>query len=201
MHAATLSALNDYYTDVFGIDEVSLWQKATVRTHSGRLQGYEGYYVAWRSDGVHVSVPSSGGSEVIRLLSAETVDTLQNRDFWREFAADRELQVVGPSTHAYLDHDPGGVGGVVLLQDDDLRSLRDAVDESDWAESGWNDQPPHIFGLYEDGLLVAAANLNLFHHQPRDIGVINGSGCRLPAHLARTRWDVWISRNPRGRPA
>ena len=78
MHAATLSALNDYYTDVFGIDEVSLWQGATVRTHSGRLQGYEGYYVAWRSDGVHVSVPSSGGSEVIGFLSAETVDTSES---------------------------------------------------------------------------------------------------------------------------
>ncbi len=77
MHAATLSALNDYYTDLFGIDEASLWQGSTVRTHSGRLQGYEGYYVAWRSDGVHVSMPPSGGSEVTRSLSTETVDTLQ----------------------------------------------------------------------------------------------------------------------------
>ncbi len=149
-----------------------------MRTHSGRLQGYEGYYVAWRSDGGHLSMPPSGGSEITRSLSAETVDTLKNRDFWREFAVDRGLQVIGPSTHAYLDRDPGPVRGVTPLQNDDLRSLRETVDESDWAESGWNDQPPHIFGLYEDGLLVAAANQNLFHHQPRDIGVIVARGAR-----------------------
>jgi hypothetical protein len=158
VHAATLSALNDYYTDLFGIDEASLWQRATVRTHSRRLQGYEGYYVAWRSDGVHVSTPPSGGSEVTRSLSTETVDTLQNRGFWREFAVERGLQVIGPSTHAYLDRAPGPVGGVTLPQDEGLQLLREAVDESDWAESGWNDQPPHIFGLYEDGLVVAASS-------------------------------------------
>jgi GNAT superfamily N-acetyltransferase len=176
--AATLSALNDYYTDLFGIDRASLWHGVTVRRHTGRLQGFEGYYVAWRSGGVHVSMPLSGGFQVTGALSTAVVDTLQNPDFWREFAATRGLQVIGPSTHAYLDRDPGPLDGVTLPQDDDLRSLREAVDESDWAESGWNDQPPHIFGLYEEGLLVAAANLNLFHHQPRDIGVVVARGAR-----------------------
>lgn len=128
MHAATLSALDDYYANMFGIDEASLWQGVTVRTHSGRLQGYEGYYVAWRSDGVHVSMPSSGDSAVTRSLSTETVDTMQNPDFWQTFAVDRGLQVIGPSTHAYLDRDPGEVGGVKRPRDDDLRSLREAVD-------------------------------------------------------------------------
>jgi hypothetical protein len=62
MHAATVSALGDYYTDLFGIDHATLWQGVTVRTHTGRLQDYEGYYVAWRGDGAHVSMPPSGGS-------------------------------------------------------------------------------------------------------------------------------------------
>lgn len=33
-------------------------------------------------------------------------------------------------------------------------------------------------GLYEDDLLVAAANLNPFHQQPRDIGVLVAPGMR-----------------------
>jgi hypothetical protein len=172
MHAATVSALGDYYTDLFGIDHATLWQGVTVRTHTGRLQDYEGYYVAWRGDGAHVSMPPSGGSEVARDLSTATVETLQNPDFWREFAASRGLQVIGPSTHAYLGRDPGPIDGVTIPQEHDLRSLREAVDEADWVESGWNDHPPHIFGLYDEELLVAAANLNPFHQRPRDIGVV-----------------------------
>jgi GNAT superfamily N-acetyltransferase len=178
MHAATVSALSDYYTDLFGIDHAALWQGITVRSHTGRLHDYEGYYVAWRGDGVHVSMPPSGGSEVTRDLSTATVETLQKPDFWREFAASRGLQVIGPSTHAYLDRDPGPIDGVTIPHDHDLRSLREAVDEADWVESGWNDQPPHIFGLYEEDVLVAAANLNPFHQHPRDIGVVVARGMR-----------------------
>jgi hypothetical protein len=184
MHAETLSVLDDYYSNLFGIDRASLWHGTTLRTHTGRLQGYEGYYVAWRGDGVHVSVPPSdaGGSTGMDELSVPAVQTLQNLDFWGAFATTRGLRVVGPSTHAYLDRDPGPVEGVTRLQDDDLRSLREAVDEADWVESGWNDQPPHAFGLRENGSLVAAANLNLFQHQPRDIGVVVPRRARGQGH-------------------
>lgn len=86
--------------------------------------------------------------------------------FWEEFAARRSLRVVGPSTHCYLDVDPGPVEGVVRVDAGGLRSLLNRVDEADLAESGWNDDPAHTFGLYEDGVLVAASNLNVFHRQP-----------------------------------
>jgi hypothetical protein len=178
MQAATLSALDDYYAHLFGIDHAALWRGVTVRVHTQRLKGYEGYYVAWRDDGVHVSIPPTGGRRVTRTLSTATVESLENPDFWREFAADRGLQVIGPSTHAYLDQDPGPVDGVTGLHEDDLPSLRRAVDEADWGESGWNDRPLHIFGLHENDSLVAAANLNGFHQQPRDIGVIVAQGSR-----------------------
>lgn len=178
MHAATVSALDDYYADLFGVDNASLWQGVTARSHTGRLQNYEGYHVAWRDHGLHVSMPSTGESDVAHSFSTASLDTLQSPDFWREFAAIRGLRVIGPSTHAYLDRDPGPIDGVTQPSDDDLRSLREGVDEADWIESGWNDEPPHMFGLYEDGMLVAAANLNRFHHQPRDIGVIVARGAR-----------------------
>lgn len=178
MQAATVSALSDYYADLFGIDHEALWQGVTVRAHTGRLQDYEGYYVAWRGDGVHVSMPPASDAQVTRDLSTAAVETLQQSDFWREFAANRGMQLIGPSTHAYSDRDPGSMDGVTIPRDEDLRSLRRTVDEADWAESGWNDEPPHIFGLYDDDRLVAAANLNPFHQHPRDIGVIVEPGMR-----------------------
>lgn len=179
MHLATVSALSDYYADVFGIDRAALWHSVTVRTHSGRLHGYEGYYVAWKDDGVHVSMPPSDGAEGSNDLLSEDVEALQSEDFWRDFARRRGLQVIGPSTHAYLDHDPGPADdGVAIPSKHDLRSLREAVNIFDWMESGWNDEPSHVFGLYEQGVLVAAANLNLFHQRPRDIGVVVASDMR-----------------------
>ena len=178
MHSTTLSVLDDYYAHLLSADHAELWGAVTVRPHGERLGSYEGYYVAWRGDGVHVSMPPSGGQGTRDTLFKEPLAILQNPGFWRDFAANRGLQVIGPSTHAYLDEDPGPVDGVTRLREDDLASLRRAVDAADWAESGWNDRPPHLFGVYENDMLVAAANLNLFHHQPRDIGVVVAPSAR-----------------------
>ena len=178
MYAATVSALSDYYTELFGIEDAALWQRVTVRNHTGRLRLYEGYYVAWRGDGAHVSTPLSGTAQVTRDLSTATVETLQTPSFWREFAATRGLQVIGPSSHAYTDRDPGPSLDVTIPPARDLLALREVVAEADWVDSGWPDQPPHVFGLYEEDRLVAAANLNSFHHHPRDIGVVVASDMR-----------------------
>lgn len=178
MQAATISALDDYYAQLFGIDRTVLWSGVTVGTHIGRLDGYEGYYVAWRGDGIHVSVPTSADGGTIQVLSSAAIEALQSLAYWRAFATTHGLRLIGPSTHSYLDRDPGPVDVIARLQEDDLQSLRPEVDEADWTESGWNDEPPHIFGLRERGAVVAAANLNPFHDQPRDVGVIVARGSR-----------------------
>jgi hypothetical protein len=175
---STESVLGDYYAALFGIDRRDLWRGVTARTHSERLAGYEGYYVASRPGGVHVSAPVSAEREVLHALDSAPVDVVQSPAFWEQFAARRSLRLIGPSTHSYLDVDPGPVEGVVRVNDGDLRSLLGSVDEAELAESGWNDEPTHAFGLYEDGVLVAASNLNAFHLQPRDVGVIVMPECR-----------------------
>ena len=185
MREPTLSALRTYYAHLFGIDSQDLWRGVTVRTHGERLDGYEGYYVASRGDGVHVSVPTSADPEVMHELASFPVDALQTPAFWEQFAAQRSLRVIGPSTHSYLDVDPGLVDEVVPVNDGDLESLLRQVDEAVSAESGWDDDPPYTFGLREDGLLVAASNLNVFHHRPRDIGVIVAPACRGRGHSIR----------------
>lgn len=177
MKGTTLSSLNDYYSHLFNVEPTALWRRVTVGPHGENLKDYEGYYVVWRADAVHVSTPQPGVS-MGHTLSTTTVKTMQNPAFWQEFAWSQGLQVFGPATHAYLDDDPGPVDGVTRLSEADLASFPQLTDEADWAESGWNDRPPHMFGLYEHDSLVAAANLNPFHGEPRDVGVIVASGSR-----------------------
>lgn len=172
MDPSTLVGLRDYYADLFGIEPTAVWQGVTVQEHVGRLRGYEGFYVAWKGDGVHVSTPSGCSPDALSALRAEPAATLQNPTYWREFAATRGLRVVGPSTHAYLDRDPGAVDGVDTASDAELQLLRETVPAADWNESGWDDDPPHRFAVRQGDQVVAAANLNLFHGQPRDIGVL-----------------------------
>ncbi len=172
MLASTLTALRDYYAHLFGIDSRDLWGGVTTRPHSDQLDGYEGYYVASRDSGVHVSVPPSAGPEVMDELVSVPLNELQTQVFWEQFAARKSLRVIGPGTHSYLDVAPGPVEGVVRVNDSGLRALLECVDEADLVESGWNDSPPYTFGLHEDGVLVAASNLNMFHQQPRDVGVL-----------------------------
>lgn len=169
---ASLASLNDYYTALFSLDRGELWQAVTARPHGKRLQGYEGYYVAWRANGCHVSLPRSAVPQVRQALEAEPVEEVQAVAFWEAFAAARGLQLIGPSRHGFLDVDPGPVDDVVRVNETQLASLRELVDAADWTESGWTDQPAHTFGIIEDGVLVAASNLNSFHDQPRDVGVI-----------------------------
>jgi len=191
MREPTLSALADYYAYLFGIDRRDLWGGVTARTHGEQLDGYEGDYVAYRGTGVHVSAPASAGPEVRDELAAAPLSEVQSLAFWERFAARRSLRVIGPSTHSYLDVDPGPAEGVTRVNSGGLLSLLERVEEADLAESGWNDEPPHTFGLYEDGVLVAASNLNVFHQQPRDVGVIvapeqrgRGLSVRVGRHAA-----------------
>ncbi len=136
MREPTLSALTDYYAHLFGIDPRDLWRGVTARTHGEQLDGYEGYYVATRSTGIHVSTPASAGPEVRDELAAAPFSEVQSLAFWERFAARRSLRVIGPSTHSYLDVDPGPTEGVARVNSGGLLSLLERVEEAEVAESG-----------------------------------------------------------------
>jgi len=105
-----------------------LWHAVTARPHDKRLPNYEGYYVAWRANGCHVSLPRSAVPEVRQALEAEPVKPSRAVAFWKTFAAALGLQLIGPSTHGYLDVDPGPVDDVVCVNETQLASLREPVD-------------------------------------------------------------------------
>ncbi len=195
MRAATVSVLDEYYADLLGTQPGRLWRELTVCTHRGRLTAYPGYYVVWRGAGVHVSAPEEADPSTVRWLRDQAAGQLQDPAWWRDFAARLGLELIGPSTHAYLDEDPGRADGVEAVDETDLQVLRGLVDEADWGESGWNDRPARAFGLRVDGVLVAASNLNLLHHEPRDIGVVvaeewRGRGLSVPVGRHAASWAV-----------
>lgn len=187
-----MAALSEYYCTLLAVPEPSLWNVVTVRTHTGRLDGYEGCYIVWRGDGVHVSVPPSIEEPAAHELAAMPATTLREVSFWEEFARARGLAVIGPSIHAYLDDDPGPVADVETIGAEHLTAFLRGTAEADRTESGWeDDDPPAVFGLRLDGELVAASNLNVFHGSPRDVGVLvaadfrgRGLGAMVGQHAA-----------------
>ncbi|MBJ7529037.1 MAG: hypothetical protein JHD04_05880, partial [Nocardioides sp.] len=98
MHPATAAAVDRSYARVFGVDEEDLWCDLTVRTHR-RLGDYPGWYVAWRGDGVHVSSPADAPAVDAGMLAGCEIPELQDVAFWRRFADERGLRLVGPATH------------------------------------------------------------------------------------------------------
>jgi GNAT superfamily N-acetyltransferase len=139
MHEDTRREVETFWRDLFGIAENALWREVTVRHPHGLLGGYEGWFVAWREDGVHVSAPSTAEAADVASLNVANADELQNPGYWQAFAAQRSLRVVGPATHHYLDEDPGVPDldiGVEQVDPGRLILLRDRVSVEDWEESG-----------------------------------------------------------------
>jgi len=180
--------LHQWWADRFGVERSAVWASVSARPH-GMLGDYPGFFVAWRDDGVHVSLPAGVDPGVERDLAGHAVADLQQADFWRDFAAARGIEVFGPSTHLYLDVDPGGRAEVGRPTEDDLASLHARVGDDDWHEAGFADAPvARTFGLHAEGVLVAASNLNLFDGLPRDVGVLvapEARGRGLAAVVAR----------------
>lgn len=177
MLPSTRSFLEGWYSRRFGIDPEDVWCDLTVRSHTV-LGDYPGLYVAWRADGVHVSAPVDFPASDAGALARHEIADLQDAAFWAGFAAERGLRVIGPATHSYLDVDPGPAPTVAQVDLAALVALRVTVAAEEWDESGFADSPSRVFGLHEDGVLVAAANLNDVDGLPRDIGVLVAPAAR-----------------------
>ena len=197
MRQQTRQLVDESWTDLFGIDPDALWSGVTVRPH-GRLGGYAGVMVAWRGTGVHVSAPASRSAEIAQSLATQGIRDLQTPEFWSEFARSVGLDVIGPSTHHYLDEDPGMPAAVVRIEPSELARLRAAVTLEEWEESGLAGDAQVWFGCHTDGRLVAAANLTSYADAPRDVGVLvvpDARGRRLVDEVGRAAASYAVSRH------
>lgn len=177
VRASTEAYVDGWWTALFDIDRAALWRRITVGPHA-ELGTYEGYFVAWRGNGVHISLPATCPPEIPRTLAGLGIASLQSENFWQSFAADLGRSVIGPAHHAYLDDDPGSGPDIAPLGVAEVASLRSRVDPAEWEESSFADGAELNFGLQEDGVLVAAANLTDFGGSPRDIGVLVAATAR-----------------------
>ena len=171
MRPETVAFVEDWWAELFGCSHDDLWRGVHVARHA-KLADYPGTFVARRGGGVHVSVASSLTGAEFESLAAQGLSTLTDEAFWRVWAGDRGLSVIGPSIHAYLDEDPGDDGSAPQVDLSLLASLRASVSAREWDEAGFDGDLGHVFGCCADGRLVAASNLTDFADAPRDIGLL-----------------------------
>src|SRR4051812_21175332 len=126
MRDRTRLDVDTWWRAVFEVQD-GLWSTRTVLHPHGLLDDYEGWYVAWRGDGVHVSAPSAATPHDVALLRTQPIPTLQEPAFWQTFAHEHGMQLLGPSTHFYIDLDPGPSRDVVALHADHLNDLETRV--------------------------------------------------------------------------
>jgi RimJ/RimL family protein N-acetyltransferase len=189
--------VDESWAELFAIEPHALWSEVTVRPH-GTLGDYEGLVVAWRGDGVHVSAPAIRSSAVAESLAAQGIRDLQTPEFWSAYARSIDKDVIGPSTHHYLDEDPGTPAAVVRVEASDVHPMRHAVSALEWEESGFDDDAQLWFGFPVDGHLVAAANLTSYAEAPRDVGVLvvpDARGQRLVDEVGRAAASYAVSRH------
>jgi GNAT superfamily N-acetyltransferase len=184
--------VEQWWQELFGIHD-GLWSSVTVQHPHGHLGDYEGWYVAWRDSGVHVSAPSTAEAGDVESLRHASAASLQEAAFWQTFADQRGLELIGPSTHFYLDDDPGLSDLVTTLRPEHMDALQDDVPPEQWVEGGMADDPsPELrFGVLRGGRAVAAAVLNDWRGKPGDVGVLvvpdargRGLGTAVGRHAA-----------------
>ena len=208
MRAETIYVVETFWSELFGVPRGELFTSVTVVPHA-LLSDYQGYFIAARNGGAHISVPEAHVPTVTDLtLGASAID-LVSRSWWGSaFGAEHEL--IGPSTHHYLDKPPqiDPVGQLARVRTDDLASLQGATSADDWSEAGFEDDPEHLFAVYgDDGQLVAGANLSTFAGRSTDVGVLTlptqrGKGFGRTAASAATTHAIevsglarWVCRN------
>jgi hypothetical protein len=127
---------------------------------------------------VHVSLPAGSPAEVAESLATQGIPVLQTVDYWTAFARSRGLTVVGPSTHHYLDEDPGMPSTAVRVDASELGGLQGSATADEWEEAGFGDEADVIFGFRVDGAVIAAATLTSYADAPRDVGVLVAPAAR-----------------------
>lgn len=174
---ATEEFVDNWWASLFEVTRADLWHGVTAHQHRV-LGNYAGWFVAWRGDGVHVSVPAGPHNELVDGLTTESPDELQDPAYWQDFADRQGLRVIGPGTHHYLDRDPGPSPAAVEIPVAETRRLRSAVTEEEWQEAGLDDDVLVAFGAYVDGDLVAVSTLADFADAPRHLGVLVAPAAR-----------------------
>jgi len=93
-----------------------LWTTTTVQRRGEQGEDNQGWFIAWRQGGVHVVMPPAVEIEQVSPLRSASVAELQRAEFWRAFARQLGVTLLGPNVYLYLDEAPARLPGFVRLR-------------------------------------------------------------------------------------
>lgn len=172
----------------------------------GDLDGYEGVFLAQVTEAVLVVCPSRLRPMAEEVLAEAPAGSVFSAATCAAIAGAREHEVRGPARHAFVDREhltvpQVGRGRRLPFDDPLLGELAEVTGEADWSEAGFvlrdDEDVPVVYGIEEDGRLLAAGNLTAYRGQPADIGLVTRPEARrrgLATSLAVTMVTDVISR-------
>ncbi len=151
----------------------------------GRLRGCVHGLPWWLGAGLHPSHARGTTHEAAarQVLSAAAPEDVFSAEFCLKIAGPQGQVVLGPSWHGFVDvahfqAAEGAAGERVEREDPELEQLRQACGEKEWSEAGFSDTEGLVYGLRQDGQMVAAGNMTEYRGMPADVGVITHPGFR-----------------------
>jgi hypothetical protein len=168
---------------------------ARIQAHNAARQAWRGIYVLAFADAATIFAPADLVADLRTHFGDAGAAAATDPARWRALLP--KARVLGPSRHHYLD-EAGALANLATgrrLNPGDfsaLSSLSAAVGEADWESSGFAGQPAVLFGLFDSGEMVAAANLGAGPEAASDVGVATrpdrrgrGFGTRVAATAAK----------------
>ena len=152
--------------------------------HGGPLlRDLNGVYIASLGAAVLVYCPGSLRRHAAAVLASTSPNDLFTAATCAAIAGIDPVHVLGPSWHGFTDaahFTPAGPAAGRRLDRSDplLAGLRAACGEAEWAEGGFADPKGVIYGIEEDGRLMAAGNLTPFRGYPADVGLLSHPDAR-----------------------
>lgn len=139
--------------------------------------GYDAVYMVRIEGTVLAYCPEALRGRAAQVLAGMSAGEAFTAATVERIAGDGSARVLGPSVHAYADDRhfrPADrpVGVPLDPADDRLATLRLACGEGDWAEAGLASGSELVYGVEDEGCLVAAGLLRPFRGMPADVGLL-----------------------------
>ncbi|MDR6613828.1 GNAT family N-acetyltransferase [Leifsonia sp. 1010] len=176
MRAEAEARVDGYWAEVFEVDVARIWEPGIHTTWA--RDPWPGVYVLVRPGAVRLRAPGRERAKLEPVLRAVTPEDALDAVRWRMALNAFSPRVLGPAVHSYRS-DPvvSDRRDIEVVSEHDIRLFADEVGEGEFEESGLADAT-RVFGLRENGRLVAAAGLSVWMEEPSDIGVLTLPGAR-----------------------
>lgn len=185
--AENLAHVDAYRAQQLGVAaDVLHSSDVVVVSHGPGLEGYHGVYALRCGDALVVSAPDALRADLESAVAGSKAAAAFDATVLSGTLGGRVERVVGPAWIGYADSTDiyvEDVRGSRLLDADDanaLLRLREACDPGEWEHSGIDLAVVPIFGVHDDGALIAAASWKQLDDRILHVGFVTH-----PAHRGR----------------